>query len=84
MSVAPVCGFEGGSGCVVYTIEYVGMFDRDGQRLQVPDGYHADDYLPGFAEQHFHTTDGARAWIRLNHRGPQVDGTIARFKVAGA
>ena len=63
-------------------INYVGMFDRDGKELPVADGYHADEYLPGYDEQTFDTEIQVPRWVESNHKGPDVDGVEARF-VAG-
>lgn len=64
-----------------YAISYIGMFDRQGRELPNADGYHADEFLPGYDEQTFDNENLGQRWIESNHKGPDVDGVEARFLV---
>jgi hypothetical protein len=63
----------------VWGVEYLGLYDATGDQLALVDGYSADDWLPDYDSQAFPSEAAARRWIEENHRGPDVDGIVARF-----
>lgn len=64
-----------------YAIDCMGLFDRQGRYLHNEDGYHEDEYLPGFAKQAFGSAADGHLWIGRNHKGPDAEGIEAQFLV---